>query len=51
MAKQAREAIGGGDLTVIADQGYFKGEEILACQEAGITAIGCHADPVGSNRR
>jgi transposase len=39
MAKQAREAIGGDDLTVIADRGYFKGEQILACQEAGITAI------------
>jgi transposase len=39
MAKQAREAIGGGDLTVIADRGYFKGEQILACEEAGITAI------------
>jgi transposase len=39
MAKQAREAIGGGDLTVIADRGYFKGEQILACQEAGIMAI------------
>jgi transposase len=24
---------------VIADRGYFKGEEILACHEAGITAI------------
>lgn len=39
MAKQAREAICGGDLAVIADRGYFKGEQILACQEAGITAI------------
>lgn len=39
MAKQAREAIGAHDLTVIADRGYFKGEEILACQEIGITAI------------
>jgi transposase len=39
MAKQARAAIGGTDLTVIADRGYFKGEEILACQEAGISAI------------
>lgn len=39
MAKQAREAIGGGDLTVIADRGYFKGEQILACHELGITAI------------
>ena len=23
--------------TVVADRGYFKGEEILACDEAGIT--------------
>ena len=26
------------DLTVVADRGYFKGEEILACHEAGIAA-------------
>jgi transposase len=39
MATQARKAIGTETLTVIADRGYFKGEEILACREAGITAI------------
>jgi transposase len=39
MARQAKEAIGAEHLTVIADRGYFKGEEILACREAGITAI------------
>ena len=39
MATQAREAIGTESLTVIADRGYFKGEEILACHEAGISAI------------
>ena len=39
MAKQARAAMGIEALTVIADRGYFKGEEILACQKAGITAI------------
>jgi len=39
MAKQARTAIGVADLTVIADRGYFKGEEILACHDAGITAL------------
>jgi transposase len=38
MAKQARMAMGIHDLTVIADRGYFKSEEILACHEAGITA-------------
>jgi len=39
MAKSARAAMGVADLTVIADRGYFKGEEILACHEAGIHAI------------
>lgn len=39
MARRAREAIGGDTLTVLADRGYFKGEEILACHDAGITAI------------
>jgi transposase len=39
MALQAREAMGTKDLTALADRGYFKGEEILACQEAGITPL------------
>jgi transposase len=39
MAKLARAAMGVEDLTAIADRGYFKGEEMLACDEAGITAI------------
>jgi transposase len=38
MAKQARAVIDTKDLTVVADCGYFKGEELLACHEAGITA-------------
>jgi len=39
MAKQARAAIGTDEITVVADRGYFKGEEILACHEAGIAVI------------
>lgn len=39
MAKQARAAMGAKELTVIADRGYFKGEEIVACHEAGIVVI------------
>lgn len=39
MAEQARTAMATEDLTVIADRGYFKSEEILACHEAGIAAI------------
>jgi transposase len=37
MAKQAREAMGSEKLTAVADRGYYKGEEIRACEEAGIT--------------
>ena len=39
MAKQARTEMGTQELTVVADRGYFNSEEILACHEAGITAI------------
>lgn len=37
MAKQAREATGIKELKVVADRGYFKGEEILDCHKEGIT--------------
>ena len=39
MAKQAQEATGVRELTAIADRGYFKGEEILACEAAGVTRL------------
>ncbi len=39
MAKQAQAATGVRELTAIADRGYFKGEEILACEAAGVTPI------------
>ncbi len=37
MAKRAKAALGVEELEVVADRGYFKSEEILACHEAGIT--------------
>jgi hypothetical protein len=37
MAEQARTALGSETIEVVADRGYFNGEEILACEEAGIT--------------
>ena len=37
MSKQAKDVIGSDKLDVVADRGYFKGEEILACDEAEIT--------------
>jgi hypothetical protein len=39
MAEQAREATGIEDLTVVADRGYFKGDQILKCDQAEITPI------------
>ncbi len=38
MASQAKKVIGTDHLRVVADRGYFKGEEILACDESSITS-------------
>jgi len=38
MAKQAQEIMPGQELQAIADRGYFNGDEVLACDQAGITA-------------
>jgi transposase len=37
MAKQTKATLEADELDVVADRGYFNGEEILACDEAGIT--------------
>ncbi|MEE8608246.1 MAG: IS1182 family transposase [Nitrospiraceae bacterium] len=37
MAKQTKATLEVDKLDVVADRGYFSGEEILACEEAGIT--------------
>jgi transposase len=39
MAEQARQAIGTEALTVVADRGYFKSEQILDCTQSGIVPI------------
>lgn len=36
MSTQAKDAIATDELTVVADRGYFNGEEIKACEDAGI---------------
>ena len=38
IAKQAKAAIGTDELEVVADRGYYRSEEILACEEANISA-------------
>jgi transposase len=37
MAKQAKAALGAEKLDAVADRGYFDSEEILTCENAGIT--------------
>jgi transposase len=39
MAHQARDAIGNDALTVFADRGYYKGEQIFDCEQAGIITL------------
>jgi transposase len=39
MGKQAKDALQKEALTVVADKGYYKGEEVVACVENGITPI------------
>jgi hypothetical protein len=37
IAKQTKVALGADAIDVVADRGYFSSEQILACEEAGIT--------------
>jgi len=37
MAKQTKAALEADELDAVADRGYFSSDEILACEEAGIT--------------
>ena len=39
MARQAKAAMGAEALTMLADRGYYAGEEILECERTGITPL------------
>ena len=39
MAQQAREAMDHAELTAIADRGYYKGEDILLCEQKGVVPM------------
>ena len=49
MARQAKATLQAESLEVVADRGYFNSEEILACEEAGITVT--LPKPMTSNNR
>ena len=39
MAKKAQETLGAESLTVVADMGYYNGNEIKKCEDDGITVF------------
>lgn len=50
MAQQAKAVLAPGSdetLSVVADQGYYRGEELLTCEEANIVAYVAKADTSG----
>ena len=49
MAKQSKDILRKDDLTVVADRGYYTGEEIKACDDEGITTY--LAKPQTSNNQ
>jgi len=49
MAKQAKDVLDVRTLTAVADRGYYRGEEILECEQSGITAL--VPRPMTSNNR
>jgi len=51
MAGQARAALDAKTLTVIADPGYYKGEEIVDCYAAGIKALVPKVDTSGKRAK
>jgi len=48
MAQAAKAALRSDNLDVVADRGYFKGEEILACEQAGVRGHATQAANFGS---
>ena len=49
MADKAKDALGTKKVTVLADRGYYNGEQIRCCDQAGITAL--VPKPMTSNNR
>ena len=49
MAAMARDVLKSGDVEVLADKGYYKSEEIAACEDAGIAVY--VPKPITSNAR
>lgn len=51
IGKQAQAAVGKKDITVLADKGYYSGQEIKDCQDAGMTPIVPKTDTSGNKKK
>ena len=51
MARQTKAVTGADSLTVLADRGYFSGEEIVACEAAGVIPDRPQASDLGREGR
>jgi len=51
MGKLAQTALRNKDLTVIADKGYFSGQDIVDAQDAGMTPLVPRIDTSGSDKK
>jgi transposase len=51
MGRRAREAIGWEEVTVLADRGYYTGEEVLACEGTGVLPCVPKTQTSGNARR
>src|SRR4029077_6073217 len=51
MSRKAREASGCEEVTVLADRGYYNGDEVLACEGTGILPIIPKTQTSGNGKR
>ena len=51
MGSKAREAAGYAEVTVLADRGYYNGDEVLACEGTGILPVIPKSQTSGNARR
>jgi hypothetical protein len=51
MAQAAKAALRSDNLDVVADRGYFKGEELLACEQAGVAVTLPKPQTSGASRQ
>jgi transposase len=51
MGKQAQEAVGINEITVLADKGYFSSQDIMDAQDAGMMPLVPNFDTSGSEKK